>query len=307
MRWPAATWMLGIVLLAAASGMAEATEAPVCAGIRARWESTRADLQVPQVSALLFAAADNGCPALGEDLLAAGALIEAKDRFGTTPLGHAAREGQLDVIAMLLAHGADINHGNLAGSSPLFLAIERHHPDAAAYLIAHGADVNEPGRSHVTPLAVAAFSGDDATVALLLAKGVKTDAYDVTGKTAMVYVAGGGHAAIVKRLLAAKQDVNERYGNDLTALMWAAGYVDGVADAAGEATVATLLDAGAQVNAEDNRGRTALMIAAERGHADIVKLLLARGADPKHTDRQGKTARDLAANETVKAALPPPG
>ena len=74
-------------------------------------------------------------------------------------------------------------------------------------------------------------------------------------------------------------DVNARYGNDLTALMWAAGYSDeaGVEDMTKVITL--LLDRGAHIDDQDNRGRTALMIAAELNHAAAVDLLLARGAD----------------------------
>jgi len=57
------------------------------------------------------------------------------------------------------------------------------------------------------------------------------------------------------------------------------------------------------VDAVDNRGRGALMIAAERGHAAIVALLLNRGATADLRDKGGKTARDLAANDEVREKL----
>jgi ankyrin repeat protein len=104
-------------------------------------------------------------------------------------------------------------------------------------------------------------------------------------------------------LLSAGIDVNRRYGNDLTALMWAAGYSDDATPADGAATVRLLLAKGAQLDLADNRGRTALMIAAERGHAEVVTQLLAAGADRKLRDRDGKTAADLATADAVKTAL----
>ncbi len=69
-----------------------------------------------------------------------------------------------------------------------------------------------------------------------------------------------------------------RYGNELTALMWAAGHDEGVGSRAAGAVIALLLDRGAPVDAADNRGRTALMMAAELGDAAVVELLL--GAAP---------------------------
>jgi ankyrin repeat protein len=81
----------------------------------------------------------------------------------------------------------------------------------------------------------------------------------------MVYAAGQGCTPCVEALLAAGVDVNQRYANEATALMWAAAY----------------------------------------GHADTVKFLLTRGADPAVTDSRGKTAAAIAAEEkhAVVAAL----
>jgi ankyrin repeat protein len=87
--------------------------------------------------------------------------------------------------------------------------------------------------------------------------------------------------------------------------MWAAGYSDDATAADGAATVGLLLATGARPDLADNRGRTALMIAAGRGHPEVVKLLLAAGADPKLRDKDGKTAADLATDDAVKTALLP--
>ena len=64
-----------------------------------------------------------------------------------------------------------------------------------------------------------------------------------------------------------------------------------------------LLAAGAPVGPADDRGRTALMIAAGRGHAAIAARLIVAGADPGAHDNEGKTAADLAANDEVRAAV----
>lgn len=74
------------------------------------------------------------------------------------------------------------------------------------------------------------------------------------------------------------------------------------------ATVTALLDQGADVNARFRYGATALFKAAERGHTEIVKLLLARGADVTVKDTFYKaTAMTWALDndhvETVRALL----
>ena len=85
--------------------------------------------------------------------------------------------------------------------------------------------------------------------------------------------------------------------------MWAAGHSNDVPEAEGLATVEVLLAAGAPVGPADDRGRTALMIAAGRGHAAIAARLIIAGADRAARDKQGKTAANLAANDEVRAAL----
>ena len=97
--------------------------------------------------------------------------------------------------------------------------------------------------------------------------------------------------------------IDARYDRDLTTLMWAAGHSNEVPSTEGVDTVKLLLARGASLEARDDRGRTALMIAAQRGHAQIVTTLLAVGADPKARDREGQTATDLTNDTAVLAAL----
>ena len=59
-------------------------------------------------------------------------------------------------------------------------------------------------------------------------------------------------------------------------------------------TVKLLLANGADVNAVDKKGRTALMIAAQEGRTKMVKLLLANGADVNAANTFGKTALSIA-------------
>ena len=134
-------------------------------------------------------------------------------------------------------------------------------------------------------------------------KGADPKAIDDTQKTAIVYAAGRGFSAVTRLLLDHGIDVNARYGNDLTVLMWAAGYSAeaGVKDV--EEVMTLLIDRGAHLDDQDNRGRTALMIAAELGHAAAVDVLLARGADKSLKDMQGKTAGDLTSLTALREKL----
>ncbi len=82
----------------------------------------------------------------------------------------------------------------------------------------------------------------------------------------MTYAAGQGHGAIVAALLAHGVDANATYANQLTALMWAAGY-------GRDEVVKVLLAAGARTEPRDDRGKTAADIAREGGFAATLSLL----------------------------------
>jgi ankyrin repeat protein len=297
--------VLAVWLLAEAAAAAPAPVAgpPSCRELERRFEQTKADATSAQLNLALFAAADSGCVPLARRLIAAGASLEARDRLGAMALARAARAGHVPLVELFLAQGAAIDARNLMGATALYGAAENERQATVALLLAKGADPNLPGRSGVTPLAAAAFKGNGRIADQLIARGADPNAVDSTGKAAITYAAARGFALIVRRLLAAGVDPRRAYGNDLTALMWAAGHEEGVGARAALDVVELLLEAGAPIDAADNRGRTALMMAAEIGDADVVEHLLGGGADPAIADKSGKRALDLAASEGVRAKL----
>ncbi len=64
--------------------------------------------------------------------------------------------------------------------------------------------------------------------------------------------------------------------------------------------VAKILDSGTSVNASDYNSRTALHLAAERGHVEVVKYLISSGAEVEAKDCYGKTAAEIAIDEHHK-------
>ncbi|MGH9419320.1 MAG: ankyrin repeat domain-containing protein, partial [Thermoanaerobaculia bacterium] len=97
---------------------------------------------------------------------------------------------------------------------------------------------------------------------------------------------------IVSALLAKGASVNERGAEGVTPLTQLAGW--GFSPAADRRLTDQFLRLGADVNARDDFGSTALMLAASRGKAGLVKLLLSQGADPAAKNCRGDTAASLA-------------
>ena len=294
------------VLLTGCSAIstAHAADSERCRELNRKYELSKAQITAIEVSLTLFSSADGNCINLATGLLDQGASVDARDRLGARPLSHAARSGHLEILDLLLARGAPIDARDLNGATALYYAAERGHGPIVQRLIERGADVKLTGKSGVSPVAAAAYAGRDSIVALLLAHGADGRAPDDTGKPPVIYAAASGRLDIVKQLLGGG-DLNARYANDLTLLMWACGPDEKVPEAQAIEVVSYLVDAGAHIDDRDDRGRTALMIAAEGGHAEIADLLLKRGADPSLKDKAGKRAADLTVLTSLRERLTP--
>lgn len=296
---------LGALFIFGAAHTALAADPARCRELNRRYEIGRSQLTAIEVSLTLFAAADRNCVDLATQLLDQGASVDARDRLGARPLSHAARAGHLEMVDLLLQRGAPINARNLAGSTALYVAAERGQLSVVQRLIDRGADLDLKGRSGTSPVAAAAFAGRAPLVKVLLAHGADGRTPDDTGKPPIIYAAASGQLDIVKQLLAPNVDINARYANDLTLLMWASGPDENVAEAQALEVVSYLIDAGTRIDDRDARGRTALMIAAEGNRSEIAKLLLAKGADPTLRDKAGKRAADLTVLSALRETLTP--
>lgn len=289
--------------LLVASGNASAANRRACQALEQRYAQIQKQASSVERNSLLFSAAAQDCHALCRSLLDDGASLEARDGLGNMPLAKAAKSGSVELVKLFLAHKAPVNARNLESSSALFLAVEEERYEVAVLLLAAGADPNLAGRSGIAPISAAAYTGNTKLVAALLAKGADLRALDSTGKSAIIYAAGRGFAPVVAQLLDAGADVNARYGNDLTALMWAAGHSDEAGAADVKETIELLIGRGARLDDADDRGRTALMTAAQLNHATALDALLSAGADLTLKDKSGKSAADFAADDAMRTRL----
>lgn len=158
-------------------------------------------------------------------------------------------------------------------------------------------EINRFDREGYTPLAYAARSGCIEIVKRLIEKRAAVDAMDdYTRRTPLLRAADQRHAEVVRYLLAHGASVNAkaRFGQTpLTAAILGTVFSYGPKGNRDE-TIQALLLSGADVNLQGKFSWTPLMTAVLRGDADLVRLLISKGADLSANDEEGKTALDYA-------------
>lgn len=298
-----------LMVAVAPAAAQEAPSAAVCTEFTANLDIELAkEPDSLQINELLFQAARKGCAPALERLLRTGASRLARNREGDTALAIAARAGRGPIVAMLLAGAApserrQIDMPDARGATPLMLAVHAGRNRIAAALLEAGAGVDAMDAKGETALAEAAYAADDATGEALLKRGAKADTFDRYGKSPVCYAAARGASRLVGLLLDAGVDVNARYGNNLTALMWAAGYSDLAPADHALATVRLLVARGAKLDLVDDRGRSALMTAAALNRFETARALIEAGADRSLRDKAGKTAAELAPTDEMRALV----
>lgn len=100
-------------------------------------------------------------------LLDAGALVDAADGDGNTPLIVSVRDESLPVVEALVKHGADVNSRNKAGDTPLSNASCWGGIKVVTYLLKHGANPLIPDGADVLPVDLAREQGHSRIVKLL--------------------------------------------------------------------------------------------------------------------------------------------
>jgi ankyrin repeat protein len=245
----------------------------------------------------LMLAASRRRPAIAKALIARGADVRARSRGGFTPLLFAAREGSVETARLLLAAGADVNEATADGTSALVVATIRGQVPVALFLLEAGAD---PNAGPVTPTRGPGTRTTGRTVADADAKPVGPDF------TALHWAAG-----IWQTELAGPNGIAVERDEE-----WRA--IRGVPPDEKLALIRALLEKGAEPNARMRKlpprfgysqlsyehgkqgvdvfdGATPFLLAAMAGEAQVMRLLVAGGADPLLTTRDGTTALMVAA------------
>jgi len=239
-----------------------------------------------------------------QKLLKDPAAVKATEADGTTPLHWAVRADDIETSKALLNAGANASAANRYGVTPLSLAAVNGNAALIEALLAAGASANTVVSKGQTVLMTAARTGNPAAARVLIEHGADVNARESQlGETALMWAASENQAEVVTLLASRGADINarsstiqfpkDRFGlegvltilphGNWTPLMYAAR--DGGVDAA-----RALAKAGAEVNATDPDGTTALILAIMNAHYDTANAILEAGADPNITDKAGMAA-----------------
>jgi ankyrin repeat protein len=253
----------------------------------------------------LHVAAMEGHAKLVQLLLDAGASVNLPGRNGETALLMAARKGCAECVQSLLAKGADVKVRDKAfAQTALMLAAWSGSAQSVEHLIRAGADVNAQTRlgpmpKFIEPGAGRASHGDGILRGGVPERGSRPARQG--SMTALLYAARQGATDVVKVLLAHGAHIEQPEANGVRPLLLA--IMNDHAD-----TARYLIEHGADVNADDWYGRAPLWAAVDSrdveldgeldtqfadraGELEIIKLLLARGANPNARTRESPPPR----------------
>ncbi len=198
-----------------------------------------------------------------------------------TPLHVAAMCGQERVLSLLLEHGAEVDAENRLDCTPLWSALWYQQPAAARLLVAAGAKTDWiAGQDGADLLAHADWAGDQVTKRLLETLGATPEPEEEKGEEAtapvqdavespLVQAVRYGDAAAVASLLEAGAEVNGSPGDRRSPL------VEALAGACVE-VARLLLEAGAEVSWNERREENPLTLGAELGDVELMRQLLER-------------------------------
>ena len=249
-----------------------------------------------ETAPLLLRAVARGRPAW-EQMSRVRPLVTTKNASGETPLHYAAEALSLEFVLLLLNAGADPKAGDINGQTPVHLASLDGYTVTVIQLLDHGGDIEARTSWGATPLSAAAARGRTSTVAALLLRKAEVDPKTDTGWTPLFAALVGKYKASAQFLRNNGADLHIITGTGNTLL-------HAVASSGMDEWIVELLEAGLDINALDDGGRTPLDHARENLWSESADLLLTKGAEPgpKPTLHHAAISSDLARVQQFIAA-----
>jgi serine/threonine-protein phosphatase 6 regulatory ankyrin repeat subunit B len=281
--------------------------------------------------ALIIASAHGHVPVI-EYLLNAGADPNVLHENKVTPLMYAAASGHVDAMKTLVEKAkVNVNDMHSNGGTALLEAATGGALEAMKFLMEQGATYDFIDADGVTPLMAVASQGNLEAQTMFL-EALKKDKSEqevkdhinlasYSGGTSVMFTAAGGHLDCTKQLIDYGADINmiaratpeylvkmKRMVEEGTAQPEPEPHVDGVtalhvaAQSGHLEVVNLLLEKGAEVTVLDDEQRSAIVLAVKNNHGDVAVALVKAGADPNtpYTDEDGETHNLLMDAITVE-------
>ncbi|MDP0561758.1 MAG: ankyrin repeat domain-containing protein [Candidatus Endonucleobacter sp. (ex Gigantidas childressi)] len=257
---------------------------------------------------LIYFASALGHINIAEFLIKHGSDVNSICYFQISILDVASFHNRLAMVEFLLKNGAKANHKDTNVNTPLVYAICNGHLDMVKLLFKNTVDVHDVNESKASILHHAAGRGQKEIVRFLLEKGFIIDGKTNNGFTAFQLACITGHKKTAELLLENTDVVTIDYltesmrmacetehkhiiefllsnGARLDGVMQRCSFSDVVPSPLHTAIMSNqvgvvkyLLEQGAEVNVENKAGKCPLLVAAKKGHKDIIKLLLGYNA-----------------------------
>jgi len=227
--------------------------------------------------------------------------VNAPEADGTTALHWAVQRNDVELVTRLIRAGARVNAKNDYGSTPMSEAAIVASAPLLEALIEAGADVESANADGQTALMVVARTSQVEAARLLIRRGANVNAAEQwRGQTALMWAVAQGQPAMVKELVAHGAEVNARstvnnWQRQVTAepraIYRPAGGLTPLLYAAREGCVECariLADGGADLNLADPEGIGPLLMAVINTHFDLAAYLIGKGANPNQWDLWGR-------------------
>lgn len=241
----------------------------------------------------LLIACHRGHEQLVNTLLANHARVDVFDTEGRSALHLAAERGYLEVCDALLTNKAFINSKSRNGRTALHLAAMNGYAHLVKFLIRdHNAVIDVLTLKKQTPLHLAAASGQIEVCRLLLELGANIDATDELGQKPIHAAAQNNFSEVAQLFLQQHPSLvmaTNRDGSTCAHIAAMQGSVKVIEEL-------MKFDKNGVISARNRlTDSTPLQLAAEGGHADVVKALVRAGASITDENKAGFTAVHLAA------------